>query len=346
MSGLLDGPRARGAFLLRCVFDPPWSLRIQDEAPLTLVAVVRGTLWLVPDGRGPTRLGPGDQAIVRGPRPYLVADDPTAAPQVVIHPGQRCTRADGSELPESMQLGVRTWGNAPDGGTLILTGTYQHPGEISRRLVEALPELVVLRPDMWESHLTELLRRESERDEPGQDAVLDRLLDLLLITALRAWFSRPEADAPAWYRAHGDPVIGRALRLLQNNPAHPWTLAGLAAENNLSRAAFARRFKELTGQTPIGYLTGWRLTLAADLLREPDLTIAQIAERVGYASPFALSAAFKRLHGVSPHQYRHSRPADQPSPPTGVPRSRPAGDGVRSRQSMAATAISHRHQPT
>jgi AraC-like DNA-binding protein len=319
MSGLLDGPRARGAFLLRCVFTPPWSLRIQDEAPLSVMAVVRGTAWLVLDARAPTQLGPGDLAIVRGPRPYLVADDPHSVPQVVIHPGQRCTTVDGSDLAEAMHLGVRSWGNDPDGQTLILTGTYQQPGEISRRLVEALPELVVLRPDMWESYLTGMLGQESQRDEPGQDAVLDRLLDLLLITALRAWFSRPEADAPAWYRAQSDPIIGRALRLMQNNPAHPWTLAGLAVENNLSRAAFARRFKDLTGQTPIGYLTTWRLTLAADLLREPDLTIAHIAQRVGYGSPFALSTAFKRIHGVSPHQYRY-RAAAVGSPTKEVPR--------------------------
>ena len=76
LAGLLDGPRARGAFLLRSVLEPPWSLRIQDEAPLTLVAVVRGTAWVVPDDGEPVRLGPGDVAIIRGPEPYTVADDP------------------------------------------------------------------------------------------------------------------------------------------------------------------------------------------------------------------------------------------------------------------------------
>src|SRR5436190_9307862 len=144
VAGLLDGPRARGAFLLRSTMDPPWSLRIEDEAPVTLVAVVRGEAWIVPDGRAPERLGAGDVAVVRGPEPYTVADDPATAPQAIILPGQRCTTPDGQELAQMMDLGVRTWGNAADGATVMLTGTYQLDGEVSRRLLRALPTLLVL----------------------------------------------------------------------------------------------------------------------------------------------------------------------------------------------------------
>jgi AraC-like DNA-binding protein len=134
--------------------------------------------------------------------------------------------------------------------------------------------------------------------------VLDRLLDLLLIAVLRAWFSRPDAEAPAWYQAYGDPVVGRALRVLHHNPAHPWTVATLAAEVGVSRAALARRFTELVGEPPMTFLTGWRLALAADLLRGPDATVGAVARQVGYGTPFALSTAFKRVRGVSPQQHR------------------------------------------
>jgi len=201
-------------------------------------------------------------------------------------------------------LGVRTWGNSPDGAAMLLTGTYQLHGEIGRRLLAALPALLVLPEDAWDCALVPLLAEEIAKDEPGQEVVLDRLLDLLLIAVLRAWFSRPEARAPAWYRAHGDPVVGRALRLLHNHPAHPWTVAALAAEAGVSRAALARRFTELVGEPPMTYLTGWRLDLAADKLREPDATVGAVARQVGYGSPFALSTAFKRVRGVSPQHYR------------------------------------------
>ena len=308
MAGLLDGPRARGAFLLRSSLDPPWSLRIQDEAPLTLVAVVRGQAWIIPDGGNAVRLDRGDVAIVRGPDPYTVADHPATPPQAIIHPGQRCTTPGGQDLRQMTELGVRTWGNSSNGATVLLTGTYQLDGEVSQRLLRALPGLLVLPDGDWDCPLIPLLADEIIKDEPGQQAVLDRLLDLLLIAVLRAWFARPQAGAPGWYRAYGDPVVGRALRLLHHNPAHPWTVAELAGATSVSRASLARRFNELVGEPPMTFLTGWRIALAADLLREPSATVGAVASQVGYGSPFALSAAFKRIRGISPQQHRARSP--------------------------------------
>ncbi|GAA2833970.1 AraC family transcriptional regulator [Kitasatospora paracochleata] len=304
LGALLSGPRAQGAFLLRSVFDPPWAVRIRDEAPLTVLSMARGEGWLVPDRGSAVRLRPGDLAVVRGPEPYTVADDPATGPQVVIHPGQVSTTPDGQLLCEELDQGVRTFGSAPDAASVLLSGTYQLRGEVSGRLLRALPAVLLLTAEEWSSPLLPLLAEEIGRDEPGQEVVLDRLLDLLLISALRAHFARPSGAAPAWYRAHGDPVVGPALGLLHADPARPWTVGGLAAEVGSSRAALARRFTELVGEPPMAYLTGWRLALAADLLAEPDATLAAVARRVGYGSAFALSAAFKRVRGVSPQQYR------------------------------------------
>ncbi|TQJ25725.1 AraC-like DNA-binding protein [Micromonospora sp. A202] len=304
VASLLNGPRAQGAFLLRSVLTPPWSMRIEDQAPLTLVAMLHGDAWVLADESAAVRLGPGDLAIIRGPDPYTVADDPATAPQVIIHPGQLCTTPDGQELPEMMELGVRTWGNSPDGPTMLLTGTYTMRGEVSQRLLSALPPLLVVAGHSWDSPLVPLLAAEIVKDDPGQEAVLDRLLDLLLIAALREWFARPAAEAPGWYRAHSDPVVGRALQMLHNNPAQPWTVASLAARTGVSRAALARRFTALVGEPPMSYLTEWRLALAADLLREPGATVGAVARHVGYGSSFALSTAFKRIRGVSPREHR------------------------------------------
>jgi len=302
--GLLDGPRARGAFALRVIMDPPWSVRIEDRAPLSLVSVVRGHAWVIPDDDAPVRLGAGSVAVMRGPDPYTFSDDSATPPQVVIHPGQHCTTPDGQELTQAMDLGVRSWGNSPDGSTSMLVGTYERDSEIGRQLLSVLPRLVVMAADAWDSPLVPMLGQEIVRDEPGQEAVLDRLLDLLLVAVLRAWFSRHQAEAPGWYRAQGDPVVGRALRMLQNDPAQPWTVATLARETGISRAALARRFAEVVGEPPMTFLTAWRLALAADLLREPGSTIGTVAQQVGYSSPFALSTAFKRVRGVSPKEHR------------------------------------------
>jgi AraC-like DNA-binding protein len=304
LGALLEGPRARGAFLLRAMMDPPWSLRIRDEAPLSVVAMVSGSCWIVPDGGPPRRLDAGGVAVFRGPDHYTVADHPDRAPDIHILPDQRCTTPGGVELADVLHLGVRSWGNSAEGGTVMLIGTYHLDGEVSRRLLNALPSHLVLAQDEWDCPLIPVLAGEIVKDDPGQDVVLDRLLDLLLIAVLRTWLARPEAGAPGWYTAQSDPVVGRALKMLQHNPAHPWTVSSLAAQTGTSRAAFARRFTDLVGEPPIAFLTSWRLSLAADLLKEPDATIGAVARRVGYGSSFALSTAFKRVRGMSPQRYR------------------------------------------
>jgi AraC-like DNA-binding protein len=304
LTGLLDGPRARGAFLLRCVMNPPWSLRIVDEAPLTLLALARGTASVTTDSGTSVQLGPGDVAIVRGPEHYTIGDHPTSPPDVVIHPGQHCVSNDGRPMAQEMSLGVRTWGNDPNGSTVMLVGTYESAGAVSESLLRSLPPLISLPRDQWDCPIVPILNDEVVKDEPGQHAVLDRLLDLLVIATLREWFARPGADVPHWYRAQGDPIVGHALRLLNNNPDHSWTVAGIASQIGVSRAAFARRFNDLVGEPPMSYLTKRRLSLAADLLMNPDTTIGAVARQVGYSGPFALSTAFKRQLGVSPREYR------------------------------------------
>jgi AraC-like DNA-binding protein len=302
--GLLDGPRARGAFALKTVMSPPWSLRILAESPMTVLAVVKGHAWVAPDGGEPVRLGVGDVAVTRAPGHYSVTDDPGGPTTVVIHPGQRCESPEGESMEEQMSLGVRKWGNDPDGSTVMLVGAYESPGDISDRLLRALPPVLSLANDQWDSPLVSLLCDEVEKDQPGQAAVLDRLIDLLLIAVLRAWFTRPEAEAPAWYRSQSDPIVGRALEIMHDNPARPWTVASLATEIGVSRAALSRRFHDVVGEPPMAFLTQWRLALAADLLCEPDATVGSVAEKVGYSTPFALSTAFKRVRGVSPQEHR------------------------------------------
>jgi len=199
---------------------------------------------------------------------------------------------------------VRTWGSDVAGSVVMLTGTYEGEGAVSRRLLDVLPDLVVLRRGAWASPVVPMLAAEVSRDVPGQQVVLDRLLDLLLVEALRAWFDQPDAPAPTWYRAHADPVVGPALRMLQERPADPWTVASIAAEAGVSRAALARRFNEVVGEPPMTFLAGWRMALAADLLLEPGASVTSVARQVGYHSPFTFSTAFKRVVGVSPLEHR------------------------------------------
>ncbi|MFF8617354.1 AraC family transcriptional regulator [Streptomyces sp. NPDC015350] len=319
LTGLLEGPKARGAFLLKSVLNPPWSLRVEDRAPISLVTMVHGDAWVIPDRGVPARIGPGDVAVLRGPDPYTIADAPDTPVQVTVGPEQRCSTTEGEDVTDTMALGVRTWGDPiGQGSAVMLSGTYQAPSEIGRRLLNALPALLVRPAVLDDTPLVPLLAEEIGRDAPGQELVLDRLLDLLFVNVLRTWLAEPDAGAPAWYRAQSDPVVGPALRLLHENPARAWTVESLARKVGVSRAGLARRFAEVVAEPPMTYLAGWRLALAADLLREPDATVATVARQVGYSSAFALSAAFKRVRGMSPQEYR-TNGASRDVRPSAVP---------------------------
>ncbi|GAA2806151.1 AraC family transcriptional regulator [Saccharopolyspora taberi] len=308
MSVLLDGARVRDGLVLRSILNPPWSVQVQDGAPLNVVAILRGTPWVVPSTGDAVRLNAGDIAVMRGPDSFTFADDPRTPTQVVVQPGPKRTTAGGAELPEVTDMGVRTWVNGmrtrddvADDSSILLIGKYRGPGEIATRLLSALPPLLVI-PSAARvgSALVPVLAEETMRNEPGQDLVLERLLDLLLITILREWFTRPDTS----YQANGDPVVGPVLRLVHSDPGNPWTVAALAQRTGVSRATLARRFTDLVGMPPMAYLTALRIDLAADLLVESDATIDTIARQVGYGSAFAFSSAFKRARGISPQRHR------------------------------------------
>jgi AraC-like DNA-binding protein len=255
----------------------------------------------------------GDVVIVRGPDPYVVADRPEREPTIVIDPGGHCTTLDGQSLLDAMSLGVRTWGNAAAGSDVMLVGTYQSAGEVSRWLLDALPRVVVLGAGDWDCPAVPLLATEIVRAEPGQQVVLDRLLDLLLVSALRAAFAANLGDVPVWFSANADPIVGEVIRLMQDQPGDPWTVASLASSVGVSRALLARRFGEVVGQPPMAFLTSWRLSLAADMLVDATSTVTSVAREVGYGSPFTFSTAFKRRYGASPRAYRERASSERRS---------------------------------
>jgi AraC-like DNA-binding protein len=307
LSALLDAPRARDAFVLRTSMAAPWSLRVQDEAALTLVAMARGTsVWERDEAT--FEIGPGDVVMLTGPTPYTVADEAGRPPIAIIQPGTEPETPGGDPLAVPFTQGVRRWGNSPDGPDEMLVANYGQVGEAGQRLLSVLPATVVLRAAEWRTPLVPLLLEELAHEGVGQASLLDRLLDALVVSAVRQWaVSRGDA-APAWLDAAADPLVTQVLTLLHDRPGEPWSLVSLARAAGISRAALARRFRERVGESPMAYLTGWRMALAADRLRGSTDTVGRIAAQVGYPSPFSFSTAFKRTYGLSPSAYRSRAP--------------------------------------
>jgi AraC-like DNA-binding protein len=301
---LIRGVRAHGALFGSTTLTAPWALHFVDGAPLTLCTVLTGSGWIVPEGGPPEMLRAYETVVVRGPATFTFVDEidtraePVACGEFCATPEQGGTRH---------RLGWNDCGDNDSGATTLIVGAYPVRGEISRPLLDALP--VVLRVDAGGTGdaVLDHLAAEVALDTPGQQVVLDRLLDWLLVCTMREWFDRPGGKPPAWWTAQRDPVAGDALRLLHAEPSAPWTVSSLADRIGVSRSTLAKRFADLVGEPPLTYLTRWRMTLAADLLVEQKAaTVADVARAVGYSDPFGFSAAFKRVRGVNPSTFRRT----------------------------------------
>lgn len=323
LTEVLDNIRSSGALIDQSLLAPQWSIRVEAGSSITVATLLGGTGWIHQEGSAPVPLGTRDLAILTGHGPILLSSDASncAEPSCVVTADGSCSDAQGNPLSEErVGLGGGVGRERLGAEGVLLTGTFPTSGRIAERLLSALPSAVVVPREHQRSRALDVLEAELGNRGPGQQAVLDRLLDLLLIGALRDWFALPEAFAPAWYGAAGDAVVGPALSALHADPAHEWTVESLARRAGVSRATFARRFAEVMGEPPISYLAGWRLCKAADLLEDSDDTLESIARQVGYSSAFALSAAFTREFDMRPSRYRViARSRSAPSGPHAAP---------------------------
>ncbi|MEV7570364.1 AraC family transcriptional regulator [Streptomyces tanashiensis] len=288
-----------------------WCARLAPYEGAGFHIVLRGDCWLLPDGGEPVALGTGDAVLLPHGTGHVIADSPADAAAVArAVPFERW--ADGSRPLPPLPA-------APAHEVEMLCGKYRLDRSHAHPLLAELPPLVHL-PARADAHpelraAIGLLGGELDADRPGSSLALPSLLDLLLVYMIRSWAA--ESTAGTWPAALGDPVAAAALRALHSDPAAPWTVDRLAAVAGVSRPTLARRFTGLVGRPPMAYLAWWRLTRAAALLRETGDPLATVARRVGYASPYALSHAFRREFGTTPGRYRNGSvtPARAPAAP-------------------------------
>ncbi|GAA1363744.1 AraC family transcriptional regulator [Catellatospora chokoriensis] len=261
--------------------------------------ILEGSCWLLPPDAQPVPLGEGDVVFLPRGTGHTLADSPESP----VAPA--CVPGDPQSVSDSVD---RTGQGGPE--TVVLCGAYQLDVSRAHPLLLSLPEVMHLparsgrRPELTSA--VRLLAAEVRHPRLGADAARRALLDTLLLYILRVWFDEQAArgDTAGWAAALSDPPVAAALHAMHREPAAPWTVAQLAAQAGLSRAAFARRFATLVGQPPLAYLTWWRMTTAERLLRTTDAPLRSIAGQVGYGSEFAFAAAFKRSHATSPGRYR------------------------------------------
>ncbi len=275
----------------------PFAERFAPVPSAGFHIVLQGACWLLPSQGEPIALGPGDVVFLPRGSAHGLADEPSTPM---------------SEPPTTL-TGVHDDRDDRPPTVVMLCGAYLLDESAPHPLLNDLPEVIHL-PTRVGRHrelhaAVELLGVELDNDaRPGSDTILLTLLDLLLLYILRAWFEQQRVSghsATGWAAALHDPAVAAALRAIHEDPSRPWTVEELGARARLSRAAFARRFTHLVGRPPLTYLTWWRMTTAARLLRTSDAPVNTIAQQVGYSSQYTFTHAFKRQYGSPPGSYRH-----------------------------------------
>lgn len=300
LADLLERARARGAaFACTTVHGTEWGLRFGQPARLAVHLMLHGEAVLLSRGAvTPVRAGDVVAVRTRGTHSLVGRSGApvTDLARFLDEPGVR--RSDNVYVRE---------GDGP--AATFLCGAYRFDGDLCSVLLDGLPEVIVVpaTPGSSLATVVGLVAAELAGDSPGRQSVLDRLLDVLLISGLRAHFTATPASAPPWYSALADPAVGVALRAMHADPSASLSVAELARLGSVSRATLAQRFTDLVGVPPAAYLTAWRLQLARERLRESDEPLQVIARGVGYGSGYAFAAAFKRHTGVAPGAWRSAQ---------------------------------------
>ncbi len=266
-----------------------WAVRYSDFGHPSFSAVLEGGCRLAVDGEAPITLQAGDFVLLPATPSFVISGFDTATPKRI---DPMLTPTPAEDVRHGRQTGPAD--------VRLLGGYFMFDSPDAALLVSLLPRLVHVRGEGRLSTLTELVGEETRAQRAGRDLVLSRLVEVLLIEALRA--SADDAS-PGLLRGLGDRRIAGAMRAMHGAPASNWTVAKLAKEAALSRSAFFDRFSRTIGMSPMDYLLAWRMALAKDMLRRQDISIDDVAERVGYGSASTFSSAFSRHVGQPPGRY-------------------------------------------
>lgn len=297
LSDILKSLRLRGGVYFRCELSAPWGMDIGQTPVAEFHVVARGSCWVKVAGeKNPVCLQTGDVVVF----PHGDAHELLDAPTSVALPAEAIV---GKQIVENYGPVVFGSGGA---SANILCGYFQFDRNIRSPLLDSLPPFIHIQGAdatefSWLQTTINFICHETRAVRPGTEAVVNRLVEVLFTQIMRAYIAQTASTTQRGILgAIADPKIGLALNAMHQKPELNWSLEELAQTAGMSRTAFAQRFLALTGQTPMHYLTVWRMQKAEEMLVSSNMSMLDIAERIGYQSESSFSKAFKKCTGESP----------------------------------------------
>lgn len=322
LSDVLRNVRLRGAVFYYVSFRGDWATeappaRDVSEAVLPGAEhvmgyhmLVKGDGWAAVRGEQPIRICAGDIVMLAQGDGHVLGKAPNVAPNRINPDWVFATRHEAKPIPLSYHQGVEQPGAlmpVESADAVLVCGFIGCDLRPFNPLISALPRILHQASDSNSGWVRELLRqavRESQQRDPGGDVLLARMSEMMFVDAVRRYLGTLTEESRGWLAGLRDRFVGRALALLHERPADPWTIDELGRQVGLSRSALHDRFVQYIGQPPMQYLTQWRMQVAAGLLRTTHATVANIAQDVGYDSEAAFARAFKRFVGYPPAAWR------------------------------------------
>ncbi|MBX9840462.1 MAG: AraC family transcriptional regulator [Xanthobacteraceae bacterium] len=283
-----------------------WGVRYTDFGQPSFCTVIEGSCRLAVDGANPITLAAGDFVLLPATPGFTISGFEPVTPQR-MDPKAAASRRLDPKAAASRSGDIRHGRRSGPADVRLLGGHFVFDSPDARLLVSLLPTLLHVRGVERLATLVRLVGDESGAPRPGRDLILARLVEVMLIEALRS--TQGEAAPPGLLRGLSDARVAAAIRQMHDNPARSWTVAKLAKEAAMSRSAFFDRFMRAVGRPPMEYLLAWRMAVAKDLLRRKELGLAAVAERVGYSSASTFSIAFSRHVGQPPGRYARAEAA-------------------------------------
>jgi len=298
LSQILEVIKHKGVVYDKINFSAPWGIDLPNDNNAQFWRLIKGRCYLTVPGEPTIHFQEGDLVLVPNGASHWIADSPISA------------RVSAADFLKARDAGRHLF-TGPGEKTIMIGGHFEFDNYPKHPFLNDLPKVIHINNlsadvNHWLAMTIDLIFNELDSEQPGSNTIINRLADVAFIHVIRAYLEKCP-DTPGFLSALKDQRVSAALKVMQCSPDQNWTITGLSKHAGMSRSSFCTAFKEMIGETPMEYLTNWRILIAKELLRQGNVKISDVASRVGYQSEAAFSRMFKSKVYKTPSDYKLQR---------------------------------------
>ncbi len=294
LSGVLESAKLKTVFYPKFSFTSPWGIGMEQDSRSQFWRLLKGTCYLRVPGEKVIKLNVGDIVCIPHGSKHLISGK------------SNTTCVPASQFGKAFHSGKPLF-QGKDEETILMGGHFEFTPSVQHPFIKTLPKVIHINTtkelNLWLQQAAVMMNEEISTEKIGSKLILGRLVDILFVLIIRAYIEQADIKK-GFLLALKDTRISNSLKSMHESPEKDWTLHQLAVTAGMSRTLYCREFKRLVGETPLSYLTNWRILKAKEILAESKENISEVASKVGYQSEAAFNRLFKSKIGETPASYR------------------------------------------